>query len=229
MARTARLAFTGALVMALATLTTAEAQQLTQDFEGTFPPTGWIVRNQSTVIGTNTACWNQFLGTTPWAAHAGNGQTGANFNCVGGANTISGWLITSQLTALQNGNQVSFWTRKASPDNFADRLEVRLCLDTTPDSCGAAGSTGVTSSDVGNFTTLLLSINPTLVLGVYPTAYTQFTVTLSGLPAGLSSGRVAFRYFVTNGGSGANSDIISIDDVLVSSTSPVELMSFEVS
>jgi hypothetical protein len=108
-------------------------------------------------------------------------------------------------------------------------MEVRLCLDTTPDSCGAAGSTGATSTDVGSFTTLLTSVNPTLVLGVYPTTYTQFSVTLSGLPAGPNAGRIAFRYFVTSGGpSGANSDIISLDDVVVTDTVPVELMSFQV-
>ena len=188
----------------------------TEGFENaTFPPTGWITRNQSTTIGTNTACWNRFT-TTPWAPNAGTGHAGANFNCTSGANTISGWLLTSQITGLQNGDQVSFYTRKASPDSFADRLQLRLCLDATPDSCGAAGSTGATDSDVGSFTTLLVDVNPTLVTGVYPTVYTQFTATLSGLPAGPNNGRLAFRYFVTNGGpSGANSDIISIDDVAV--------------
>lgn len=208
---------------------TAHAQQLNEGFEGTFPPTNWQVRNQSTTIGTNTNCWNLFTGTTPWASHGGAQHTGANFNCTTGANTISGWLITSQMTNLQNGNQVTFWTRKAATDSFADRMEVRLCLDTTPDSCGAAGSTGATATDVGGFTTLVTSVNPTLVLGVYPTTYTQFTATLSGLPAGPNAGRLAFRYFVTNGGpSGANSDIISLDDVVVTNTVPVELMSFQV-
>lgn len=207
---------------------TAYAQQMNEGFEGTFPPTGWVVRNQSTAIGTNTNCWNLFT-ATPWAPHAGVNHTGANFNCTSGDNTISGWLISSQLSSLQNGNDISFWTRKGDTDSFADRLEVRLCLDGAPGSCGLAGSTGATSADVGNFTTLLLSVNPTLVLGVYPTVFTQFTVTLSGLPAGLNPGRIAFRYFVTNGGpAGANSDIISIDDVLVTDTTPVELMSFSV-
>jgi hypothetical protein len=222
-----KVAFFGTLLL-LGGLAAAEAQQLTQDFElVTFPPTGWIVRNQSTTIGSNTTCWNRFTGATPWTAHGGTGHSGANFNCTTGANTISGWLLSSQMTALQNGNTVTFWTRKAATDTFPDRLELRLCLDTSPDSCGAAGSTGAGDAAVGSFTTLLLSVNPTLVTGVYPTAYTQFTTPpLSGLPAGLNAGRIAFRYFVTNGGpSGANSDIISIDDV---SVSPVELMSFSV-
>jgi hypothetical protein len=220
-----KVVFCGTLLL-LGGLAVAEAQPVTEGFEAvTFPPTGWIVRNQSTTIGTNAACWNRFT-TTPWAPNTGVGHAGANFNCTTGANTISGWLLTQHLTNLQNGQQVRFFTRKASPDTFPDRLQVRLCLDTTPDSCGAAGSTGATSTDVGTFTTLLVDVNPTLVTGIYPTLYTQFTATLSGLPAGPNAGRVAYRYFVTSGGpSGANSDIISIDDTEVT---PVELMTFEV-
>lgn len=210
----------------------AQAQQLTEGWESATFPAGddgpWLVRNQSTTIGTNAQCWNRFT-TTPWAPHTGVGHAGANFNCTSGTNTISGWLISKQMTNLQNGNVVSFWTRKASPDTFPDRLQLRLCLDTSPDSCGAAGSTGATSTDVGSFTTLLVDVNPTLVTGVYPTVFTQFMATLSGLPAGPNAGRIAFRYFVTNGGpSGANSDIMSIDDIGVTNTVPVELMTFEV-
>jgi hypothetical protein len=196
-------------------LPAAATASLSEGFEGvTFPPAGWITRNQSTTVGTNTNCWNRFT-TTPWAPNSGSGHAGANFNCTTGTNTISGWLITSQLTAISNGDQVTFWTRRGTGTEFPDRLELRLCMDTTPDSCGAAGSTGATATDVGSFTTLLLSVNPTLVTGVYPSAFTQFTATISGLPSS-GNGRVAFRYFVTNGGpSGANSDIISIDDVQV--------------
>ena len=159
-------------------------------------------------------------------AHGGTGHAGANFNCTTGANTISGWFISPQMTNLQNGQDVSFWTRKNSPDTFPDRLELRLCLDVAADSCGLGTSTGAGDAAVGDFTTLLLSVNPPLVTGIYPTVYTQFTATLSGLPAGPNAGRVAFRYFVTNGGpSGANSDLLSIDDVNVT---PVELMDFAV-
>jgi len=230
-----------AAVLCLGSLA-AQAQQLSEGFESATFPTGddgpWLVRNQSTTIGTNTQCWNRFTipcctptagAMEPWVAHGGSSHAGANFNCTSGTNTISGWLISKQLSALQNGNQVTFWTRKASPDTFPDRLELRLCLDGAPGSCGLAGSTGATATDVGTFTTLLVSVNPTLITGVYPTVFTQFSATLSGLPAGPNAGRIAFRYFVTNGGpSGANSDIMSIDDVIVTNTVPVELMTFDV-
>lgn len=57
-------------------------------------------------------------------------------------------------------------------------------------------------------------MNSTLVANVYPQVWTQYTITFSGLPAP-TSGRLAFRYFVTNGGpSGANSDYIGVDNVV---------------
>jgi hypothetical protein len=212
----------------------AQAQQLTEGFENaTFPPTGWVVRNQSTVIGGNATCWNRFFpppgtgGNEPWGAQAGTGHAGANFNCTSAANTISGWFITPQLTQLHNGNIVTFFSRAGG--TFADRLQLRLCLDTAPGSCGAAGSTGASATDVGQFTTLLVDVNPTLAPNGYPTTFTQFTATLSGLPNGFSAGRLAFRYFVTDGGpDGTNSNILSIDSFNLDNTSPVELMEFSI-
>ncbi|MBA3469607.1 MAG: choice-of-anchor J domain-containing protein, partial [Herpetosiphonaceae bacterium] len=48
--------------------------------------------------------------------------------------------------------------------------------------------------------------------GVYPQVWTEFTATISGLGAP-TTGRIAFRYFVTSGGpQGANSSYIGIDD-----------------
>lgn len=59
----------------------------------------------------------------------------------------------------------------------------------------------------------MLDINPTLTTTGYPNVWTQFTVTVSGV-ASATTGRLAFRYFVDNGGpNGANSDYIGIDTV----------------
>ncbi|MDX9953871.1 MAG: choice-of-anchor J domain-containing protein, partial [Anaerolineae bacterium] len=58
-----------------------------------------------------------------------------------------------------------------------------------------------------------LSVNPTLAVGGYPDVWTQFSATLTGIPAG-ATGRVAFRYFVENGGpNGSASNYIGIDTV----------------
>jgi hypothetical protein len=127
-----------------------------------------------------------------------------NYNSTGSTGIISTWLMTPQYSTLSNGDVMSFYTRKPTGQDFPDRLEVRM---STNGSC----SPGSGPSSVGDFTTLLTTINPNLVTGVYPTAWTQISATLSGI-AGAKSGCFAFRYFVTNAGlNGTNSDYIGID------------------
>jgi hypothetical protein len=78
---------------------------------------------------------------------------------------------------------------------------------------GASTDVGTTETSVGDFTTLLLDINPTYTLTGYPSDWTQFTLTLSGIGVP-TTGRLAFRYFVENGGpDGVNSSYIGIDTV----------------
>ncbi len=178
------------------------AQAINEGFESgitTLTTTsGWAMNNLSTPIGT-LPTW-----TTNATAHTGTASAFANFNNVAGAATISNWLIAPTRT-LTNGDIVSFWTRDAS-DTYADRLQVRFSVN------GASTNVGTTNTSVGDFTTLVLDINPTLSTTGYPSVYTQYTFTVSGL-AGPTSGRIAFRYFVTNGGpTGANSNAIYIDD-----------------
>ena len=120
--------------------------------------------------------------------------------------TISDWLLTPPLT-LQNGGQLTFWTRTVNAPAFPDRLQVRMSLN------GTSTNVGTTETSVGDFTTLLLDINPTYTRAGYPNVWTQFTVNLSGIGSP-TTGRLAFRYFVENGGPrGANSDYIGIDTV----------------
>ncbi len=78
---------------------------------------------------------------------------------------------------------------------------------------GASTDVGTSATSVGDFTALLLDINPTYTTTGYPTQWKKYTVTISGGPA-ISSGRFAFRYFVVNGGpDGVNSSGIGIDAV----------------
>src|ERR1700747_538136 len=108
--------------------------------------------------------------------------------------------------SLQNGAVLNFWTRTAN-GTFPDRLQVRMSTN------GNSSNVGTTATDVGDFTTLLLDINPTYTLTDYPVAWTQFALPLSGLGSP-TIGRLAFRYFVENGGpNGTRSDYIGIDTV----------------
>ena len=202
-------AFTAFSFFAL-TVGSVQAQSFSESFNDitTLAGSGWATTNASVAVGSTS--WFQGNPTSaggPFDSYNGatNAYIGANYNNTGNVGTISNWLMTPNRT-FRNGDVLTFYTRKPSPDTYADRLEVRLSTN------GASTNVG-TGSGVGDYTTLLLSINPNLTLGVYPTTWTMYTVTISGLPAP-TSGRLAFRYFVTSAGlSGTNSDYIGIDQV----------------
>ncbi|HLP19299.1 MAG TPA: choice-of-anchor J domain-containing protein, partial [Chitinophagales bacterium] len=199
--------------------TQVKAQNYTENFDNitTLTGNGWVIQNNSNPLGTNS--WFQGTATTatpdpgPFNAYNGadNAYIAANFaSTTGGTGVISNWLVTPNRT-LRNGDVFTFYTRKPTigpgQTDYPDRLEVRLSTN------GASTNVGATATAVGDFTSLLLSINPTLVTNVYPQTWTQYTITISGLPAP-TSGRIAFRYFVTSAGpTGSNSDYIGIDAV----------------
>lgn len=133
-----------------------------------------------------------------FAAFSGATYAFANFQSSTGANSISNYLMSPVVT-LDNGTAISFYTRTVDFPAFPDRLE--LVYNTT-------GSTNPL-----DFTNVLVTVNPALTVTGYPTAWTQFTGTITGL-AGPVSGRYAFHYNPTNGGpAGANSDYIGLDEV----------------
>lgn len=184
-------------------VTESRAQAFSEDF-ATVPVAGWTVQNNSTPVGSTG--W--FQGNTavfPAQAGATNSYIGANFNNTTGTNTISNWLIAPNRT-MNNGDQYKFWTRTVTANPFPDRLQVRLST------AGASTNVGTGPTGLGDFTTLLLDINPMYDIGgAYPETWTEFTITISGL-AGPTSGRIAFRYFVELGGpTGDNSNFIGID------------------
>ncbi|HEX8370485.1 MAG TPA: choice-of-anchor J domain-containing protein, partial [Pyrinomonadaceae bacterium] len=168
------------------------------------PAAGWFMQNNSTPTGT-TGWFQGNSAVFPAQAGPVTSYIAANFNNTTGANTISNWLLTPNRT-FSNGDVVRFWTRTVAANPFPERLEVRLSSN------GASTDVGTGSTAVGDFTTLLRSINPDLTVGAYPEVWTEFTIILSGLPAGGANGRIAFRYFVTSGGpTGDNSNYIGID------------------
>jgi len=184
------------------------AQAINEGFEdvNTLVADGWVTTNLSSPIGTSSDWFN---GAALFAPNGGVNFIAANFNSTAGAGTISNWLITPNRT-FTNGDVITFFTRTVDGATYADRLQVRLSTN------GASTNLGATATSVGDFTTLLLDINPTLISGPtgYPDTWTQYTITISGLGSP-TSGRMAFRYFVTDGGpSGTASDNIGIDDFL---------------
>lgn len=171
----------------------------------TLSATGWPEINNSSPLGAGT--W--FQGNDEvFASYEGaaNSYIAVNYQSGSGNSTLSNWLLTPPLL-LQNGGQLTFWTRTVDNPAFPDRLQVRMSTN------GNSIDVGTSSTDVGDFTSLLLDINPTYTLNAYPNVWTQYVVTVTNLKSPVK-GRLAFRYFVENGGpSGDNSDYIGIDSV----------------
>ena len=165
---------------------------------------GWNQQNLSTPIGVNPNWVQGSSAVFPENSAPVDSYIASNFNAVAGAATISNWLITPTLN-LSNGDVITFYTR-GTGSIYADNLQVRLSTN------GSSTNVGASNISVGDFSNLLLEINPTLTAALYPAIWTQYTITISGL-ASPTTGRIAFRYYVPNGGpSGANSDLIGIDD-----------------
>jgi len=176
----------------------------------TLPGDGWVLMNHSEPLGA--VDW--FQGNDEVFPAFDGGPTAyiaANFNDGGDLATISNWLLTPEI-GLADGSTLTFYTRTVELSQFPDRLQIRMSTN------GASVNIGVTAFDVGDFTTLLLDINPTYTIGGYPEAWTQFTVNLNGVPPG-SRGRLALRYFVEDAGpEGINSNYIGIDRVVYCGT-----------
>lgn len=183
---------------------------LSEGFD-TMVPSGWTVKNNSNPVGVidwfqgNTDVFNAQSGPA-------NSYAGVNFNSTAGTGVISDWLITPTMS-LGNGDVFSFFTRTVAGSLFPDRLQLRL-------STVGGTNVGNGANSVGDFSTLLLDINPSTNVGGFPEEWTNFSVTLSGL-SGPISGAFAFRYFMRNGGpNGNNSNYIGIDTVSVTNGVP---------
>lgn len=207
--------FAATLCLSAGLASQVQAQAFTENFDNitTLTGSGWFQQNNSAPVGTNPVWFqgNPPSSGGPFIAYNGadNAYIAANFNSTaGGSGTISNWLATPNRT-FRNGDVLTFWTRKYDVgQDFPDRMEVRLSTN------GASTNVGVNATTVGDFTTLLTSINPSLIVGGYPLQWQQQTITISGLPAP-TSGRIAFRYFVTAAGpTGTNSDYIGLDNVV---------------
>jgi hypothetical protein len=176
----------------------------------------WYAINHSEPLGLLDP-WYQGADTV-FTAQAGcdTCYIAANYNATAGTGTISGWLLLPTQT-LKDGDVFSFWTRTATGSAYPDRLQVRMSTN------GTSTNVGTTSTDVGDFTTLLADVNPTLAVGGYPEVWTQYVITLTGITTA-TPGRLAFRYFVTGGGpSGANSNYIGVDTVTFTQTAPLSV------
>src|SRR5262245_38989162 len=105
---------------ALAGMAGLAQAQLNQSFDDitTLPANGWFAQNNSVPGLTN---W--FQGNTAvFGPQASLGYLGTNYNNTSNTNTISNWMCTPQLV-LENGKQLTFWTRTVDAPFYPDRLQ----------------------------------------------------------------------------------------------------------
>jgi hypothetical protein len=112
---------------------------------------------------------------------------------------ISSWLITPAYE-IKNGDKITFYTRAAPGNVYADRLQVRL------NETDNSADVGSTPSSIGKFTMLVKDINDNLNINGYTKVWTKQEIVISGLAAPIQS-RIAFRYFPD----GSKSNGIGID------------------
>jgi len=165
---------------------------------------GWTIQT-GTSWGEAPFDGSELLDDNPFYA------TADPYDTLTGAGVVSDWLI-SPVLYFQNGDKISFYTVSHGSigygiyGSYPDRLQLRLNTFNTSDSIGE------TSSDVGNFTTPLIDINPLYKVSPpndYPSTWTKYEATITGLNQP-DSGRFAIRYFVPLNG-GAQGDELAID------------------
>lgn len=193
---------------------------------------GWMIKNNTKPLGTVGWMQGYFyvslyhglvpksLGTAPFNYPAAGGFgdnnpsfSGADFimttsECGFNIANCSNWLISPEIT-VKDGDVISFYTRTYdNPALAADRLQVRM------NDVNNSANVGIDSNSVGDFAKLLLDINPNYLTqgtGSYPGAWQQFSIIIAGVPDPKKT-RIAFRYYVPNGGpQGPNGLGVAID------------------
>lgn len=191
--------------------------QFYEGFTAPFNPAanGWDVQNQSSSIGTNINGWTQGNAATTFSAITGgaNDFFSADMNATSSAgttNTISCWLITPTLN-LVNGAFLQFATKGYKlPVAKADRIQVYYSTGT---GTNVGTGPGTATNTAGTFTNIVYDLNPNMNANGYFGAWWVVTTSLTGIPTP-TVGRLAFRYYIPNGGaSGPNGNSIGIDEV----------------
>lgn len=182
---------------------------------------GWATKNLSNPRGSGV--WYQDIGS--FTAHSGSALSTitADFTAIPNnqTGTISCWLFTPEIN-FGNQDSLSFWANSFKGGYYPDRLEVRLSTS------GSSTHVGNDEFSVGDFSTLLYTINPNLEAQVFPEVWIFHAIKLAGKVSLGQSGRIAFRYFITDGGSrGYNGSTIGIDDFNYYSDAVVATQEFQ--
>ncbi|MBC7883347.1 MAG: choice-of-anchor J domain-containing protein [Anaerolineae bacterium] len=211
-------------VLTIAIASSAQAAGLTNLSEGFdnvsgLPPAWAFVNNSSPPPLIPPATWTQ--GDTNISNFAGQSgginsftQVGITSTSADTGGTVNNWLITPELD-FSGGGTLSFFARTFLGNTRAEYIEVRQST------AGDSTDVGTSATSVGDFTSLIgtvgsldAEISPG---GSFPgalpsnNAWALFTFTISPTAG---SGRLAFRYFATDGGvNGTQAQYAALDSV----------------
>ena len=211
-----RYCFAVCAVASLGLAANSRAALLQENFEdvSSLAGKGWVMINNSVPLPTGISAWEQGNSVNQqFYAQSGTADSYliSDYSRVENQGTISAWLL-SPVQTFTRGDTITFYTRTLGGSIYADRLQVLLSNQ------GHSVNVGTTETSVGDFTTVLLDINPTYIandVGQYPTSWTKETISLAGL-SGDVTGRLAFRYFVEDGGlNGSRSNLVALDSLAV--------------
>ncbi len=167
---------------------------------------GWVLKDNSSkstapwsqgFIGTGTGYYGKFPTPSGFAAYSyTNSPDEFAYSYVipaspgsGDNYSISAWLVTSVLS-VKNGDKISFYIRGDTTGNFTDRMQLLMNKSASDDIGSSVGSTG-------SFKTILYDINSSQASGGFPTTWTKYEYTFSGI-TGRTDTRIAFRHYVNN-------------------------------
>ncbi|HEU4573957.1 MAG TPA: choice-of-anchor J domain-containing protein [Chitinophagaceae bacterium] len=164
---------------------------------------GWVVKDNTGLNNSNAyAQWDQGLfgydkggvwyGFTAYSYTNFEGEFAySSLSAEQATQSISSWLITPVLS-VKNGDKISFYARGDTTGVFTDRMQVLM-------NKSSSSNVGNSITSTGSFNTVLLDINSTQAPGGFPTTWTKYEYSFSGISGNIDT-RIAFRHFVKNPG-----------------------------
>jgi hypothetical protein len=179
------------------------ATSFTEEFDNVYniQTKGWVIKDNSAVgISSIDAAWGQGINGSDkagtWSGFSAYSYTtyqdefaysSASYSTTN--YTVSSWLI-SPVLSVKNGDKISFYSRADTTGVYTDRMQVLMNKSASP-------NVGGTINSVGDFTTALFDINAAQAAGGYPTIWTKYEYTFSGISGKIDT-RIGFRHYVTN-------------------------------
>ena len=185
----------------------------TEEFDSVYQLStkGWVLKSNSTA---GAASWTQgqfgpdkggvWHGFAPYSYTTWMDEYVYSYATSSSPVTISSWLITPVLS-VKNGDKISFYTRSDTTGNCIERMQVLM-------NRSSSDNTGNLASSVCSFSTALLDINAGQSVNGYPTTWTKYEYTFSGISGRIDT-RVAFRHYVftTSSAKGIGIDLFKFE------------------